>query len=155
MESFEALSRCIGRNTAPVAKALRKSLSLVHKWQEPAVDFEDSGTINPLDIVESIMATSESLDMPREDVLAPLQYLTRRFDCLLFPLPEKNPSLKDLNTQLCACVKQFGQLMEDSAEAMADGRISTLEKRTLDAAGERLIHHVSLYLQQINSAVEG
>lgn len=147
MNSFDAIARAIAKHTVQVSKALHLSVSSVNKWQEPSKDFDDSGSYNPLDRIETIIETSLKLETPREDALAPIQYLASAFNCLLIPLPYENPSLKSLHAELAALVREFGHLMEKSAEAMADGRITAEELRALEQEAQHLQHRLGLFLQ--------
>jgi hypothetical protein len=147
MNSFDAIQRSIAGKTVLHAKELHVSTSLVNKWQEPSTDFTDSGAYNPLDRVEKIIETSLKLETPREDALAPIQYLADRFNCLLIPLPDKSPTLKNMHAQLAELVKEFGHLMEGTAEAMADGRITAEELRIIDREAQHLHHHLGLFVR--------
>lgn len=147
MNTYEALQRAIAGKTVIHAKELHVSTSLVNKWQEPSTDFTDSGAYNPLDRCETIIETSLKQETPREDALAPVQYLAERFNCLLIPLPDKSPTLKSMHAQLAAMVTEFSHLMESTAEAMADGRITTEELRTIDREAQHLHHHLGLFVQ--------
>lgn len=79
MKSHEAMDRCIGRHRLAVAKALHKSAALVSKWQEPTSDFTDSGTLNPIDRLETIIKATLSEGHNRDDATAPISYLAHRF----------------------------------------------------------------------------
>ena len=87
MKSYEAIQRAINGKTIEHAKALGISLSSVTKWQEPHLDFTDSGSYNPLDRIESITEKSLSLGNPPDRAYAPLQYLTERFGVIMLRLP--------------------------------------------------------------------
>jgi len=154
MKTYEALHRAISGKTVQHAKELHLSTSTVNKWQEPTTDFTDSGAFNPLDRIEKIIETSLKLQTPRENALAPIQFLTQRFNCLLVPLPENTPSLKNLQVELSNTVKEFSHLMEQSAEAMADGVITAEERRKIEREGHHLIHHLGSYLEMVKEASE-
>lgn len=147
MNTFDAIQRAIAGKTVAHSKALHLSVSSVNKWQEPSKDFDDSGSYNPLDRIETIIETSLKLDTPREDALAPIQYLAASFNCLLIPLPNENPSLKNMHYELAALVKEFGHLMEKSADAMADGRITADELRAVEHEAQHLQYRLGLFLQ--------
>ncbi|PWT78607.1 MAG: hypothetical protein C5B59_01440 [Bacteroidetes bacterium] len=154
MKSYEAVQRSIAGKTVAHAKALHLSTSSVSKWQEPAIDFSDSGSFNPLDRIETIMQTSLHLGTPREDALAPIHYLAHRFHGLFIPLPDHSPSLKNLQVQLSTTVKEFGHLLERSYEAMEDGIITGDERKRIDREGQHLMHHLCCYLQLVKEASE-
>jgi len=94
------------------------------------------------------------LQTPRENALAPIQFLAQRFNCLLVPLPENSPSLKNLQIELSNTVKEFSHLMEQSAEAMADDVITAEERRKIEREGHHLIHHLGSYLEMVKEASE-
>jgi len=152
MKSYEAIQRAIAGNTIHHAKELHLSTSMVSKWQEPTTDFTDSGAYNPLDRVETIIETSLKLGTTRPEALAPIQYLARRFNCALVPLPEIPPSLENLQIELSATVKEFGQLMSVSGEALEDHIITPAESRRIDVAGERLNHYLNCFLSVVRKA---
>jgi len=147
MKTYEALQRCIDGKTVLHARELHLSTSSLSKWQEPTLDFSDSGAFNPLDRIEKIVETSLKLGTAQEDALAPIQYLAQAFNSILIPLPKETPTLKNIHFQLYETVKKFGGLMEKSAQAMADGRITPAERQDLEVAGHHLLHHVGTLLQ--------
>lgn len=154
MNSYKAMDLAVGKDRIEHAKALRKSKELVSKWTEPHADFEDSGTISPLDRVETVVATSLRLaNVPRSHSLAPVAYLAHQFHCLLVPLPENHhPSLSDLSTQLSCTIKEFGDLMSVSAEAMADGRITPNELRNVERLALELVSDVGMFTRMLAEA---
>lgn len=155
MKSYEAIQRTVKGETVLHAKELHLSSSTVGKWQEPTTDFTDSGAFNPLDRIEKIIETSLKLGKTvREDALAPIQFLAQRFNCVLVPLPEKSPTLKNLQAQLSNTVKSFGQLMEQSADAMEDNIITGNERKDIERMGQHLMHHLGCYLEMVKEASE-
>ncbi|NVN92481.1 MAG: hypothetical protein HXX11_18045 [Desulfuromonadales bacterium] len=147
MNTYDAIRRSISGKTVLHAKELHVSTSLLYKWQEPSTDFTDSGAFNPLDRIEKIIKTSLELNTAREDALAPVQFLADRFNCLLIPLPEQSPTLKNMHSQLAVLVKEFSHLMEGTARAMEDGRITAEELRAIDREAAHLHHHLGLFVQ--------
>lgn len=139
MLSHEALKLAVGRDTVAHAKAHHKSTSLIHKWTEPATDYTDSGAFSPLDRLETIIETSLRLGTAdRSHSLAPIQYLAQRFNCLLLPLPVSSPCLDDLAQNLNHLIKEFGDLVSTSADAMSDHRVSPLERKRIEIEGQEL-----------------
>lgn len=153
MNTFDAIKRAIAGETLIHSKALHLSVSSVNKWQEPSKDFDDSGSYNPLDRTETIIETSIKLGTPREDALAPIQYLASVFNCLLIPLPNETPTLKNMHTELAALVKEFGHLMERSADAMADGRITADELKAIEHEAQHLQYRLGLFLQTASGVI--
>jgi hypothetical protein len=80
MKTFEALQKAINGNTAYHAKRLGLSAPMLHKWQEPHMDWSDSGAYNPLDRIEAIIEIARSLGT--EEALAPVYYLRPEAVCL-------------------------------------------------------------------------
>lgn len=141
-KSFEALEETIRRDTADVALALNQSPVLVRKWKErPATeeDFQQSGTRNPLDRLETIISTIEKIDENRAYV--PIKWLCARFD---FLPPVKMPKFEASNEDLMKAVmkwhSEFGQTCEAISESLKDGRLSPAEykhclKEAMDSVG--------------------
>lgn len=149
MKSYEALATAINRSTPDHAKAMHLSTSLVNKWQEPCVDFSDSGCHNPLDRIESVIETSLKLGNPVEVALSPVFYLASRFNFVPLILPSVPPNLAELSKQLNHLIKHFGQLIEESAGALEDGRITLDERRTLDRSAQHLMAALGSFMSQI------
>lgn len=154
MKSFEAIHRAVAGKTVLQAKELHLSTSTVNKWQEPTTDFTDSGAFNPLDRIEKIVETSLKLEIPREDALAPLQFLANRFNCLLIPCLPHTHTLESLQAELANTVKEFGHLMQQAADAMANHIITPDERRKIEREGQHLIHHLCSYLELVKEASE-
>lgn len=154
MNTFEAIQRAIAGKTVIHAKELHLSTSCLGKWQEPTADFTDSGAFNPLDRIEKIIETSLKLETPREEALAPIQYLAQRFNCILVPLPITSPTLKNIQVELSHTVKEFSHLMEKSADAMADHVITAEERRRIEREGQHLMHHLGCFLELVKEASE-
>lgn len=153
LQSFEALDTCIGRYTKEHAKELHLSLSLVHKWQEPSTDFSDSGAYNPLDRIETIIATSLEMGVDPADALAPLYYLAERFRHAAYPLHDGQASPEDVSAELIETIGVFGDLVRDTAEIMADNVIKPAECRRLKQEGQALIRQISVFLDAAEHAV--
>lgn len=153
METFEALKLAVGRDTVAHAKSHRKSTSLIHKWTEPATDYTDSGAFSPLDRLETVIETSLRLgNVPRAHSLAPIQYLAQRFNCLLLPLPIESPCLVTLANSLNLTIKEFGDLVGITAEAMVDHVITPDERRRIEAEGQELLEALGGFLAAVAEA---
>jgi hypothetical protein len=149
MKSYEAMDRCIGRHRVAVAKAMRKSTHLVSKWMEPSTDFTDSGILNPMDRLETIMRTALHEGQSRDDATAPISYLAHRFGLVVIPLPEANPTMRDVVTHNNRSIKEFGEYITAFSEAIEDGRISPLERRRIELEGLQTIQHIAAVLQML------
>ncbi|MDO8970650.1 MAG: hypothetical protein Q7U74_08180 [Saprospiraceae bacterium] len=149
MKSHEAIAVSINRSTVEHAKALHLSLSSIHKWKEPNTDFSDSGSHNPLDRIETIIETSIKLGNPVEVALSPVFYLASRFNFVPLILPAVPPNLAEISKQLNHLIKDFGRLIEESAAALDDGRISTDERKKLDACAQHVLAATGTFMTQI------
>lgn len=153
MQSYEALQRAIAGKTIEHAKRQRKSTSLINKWQEPATDFTDSGTTNPIDRVETTIETALSLGIQREDALAPIDYLEHRFGRVGIDLPAPDVCNGELTQDLIRMIGRFGDLTKKSAQHLADHRITRAEWVEQEECGMVLVRQIVGYLQHVKSAV--
>ncbi|HAK89888.1 MAG TPA: hypothetical protein DCP24_12675 [Nitrospiraceae bacterium] len=153
MRSYEAIQRAINGKTIEHAKALGISSSLVTKWQEPHLDFTDSGSYNPLDRIESIIEKSLSLGNPPERAYAPIKYLEERFGIIGIALPEQLPGMNEISHELLETVREFGQLAEAASKALRDGRITKPEYAKIKKEGWDLIRQVAEFLHKASEAV--
>lgn len=150
MEAFEAMGRCIGRETASVAKALQRSTSLVSKWKEPTTDYGESGALSPLDRLETVIAVSLAQGkVARAESLAPVQYLASRFGMCLIDLPPSLPHMQHLSRQVTRLCKEFGDLLTEIGLALEDGQISPDERRRIEAEGHELMQVVGAVLSLV------
>jgi hypothetical protein len=149
MRSHEAIAAAINRNTPDHAKALHLSTSLVNKWQEPNADFSDSGAHNPLDRIETIIETSLKMGNPVDVALSPVFFLAGRFNFVPLILPPVSPCLADISRQLNHLIKDFGSLIEASADALEDGRITPDERRSLDKHSQHLLSALGVFMNQV------
>lgn len=154
MESFEALSNAIQRKTSIHAKALSLSISTVSKWQEPSVDFSDSGAFNPLDRIETIIRTAQTLGVPPEMALSPVFYLGDRFNFIPLILPKAPACLADISRQLHKVVAEFGHVIQESSDAIEDGRITAEERKRIEREAQHLYSALGLFINQIKLASE-
>ena len=129
MESYEALRKCIAGHAVKVAKRLGRSVSLVHKWCEPATDFTDSGAINDLDRVEMIIETSLKEGVQPRDAFAPIHYLAQQFDGLFLPPVPKTIRNHDISQQLCRTIKEASEAFTAAAKALEDDELTPAERR--------------------------
>lgn len=153
MLSHEALKLAVGRDTVEHAKAHHKSTSLIHKWTEPATDYTDSGAFSPLDRLEIVIETSLKLGhVSRSHSLAPVSFLAQRFNCLLLPLPPVSPCLADLARNLNKTIKEFGDVVSVTADAMEDHRITPDERRKIEAEGQELFEALGAFMRSLAEA---
>ena len=151
MESFESLRMAIGVHAVRVAKALGLSSSLVHKWCEPHFDFSDSGALNPLDRIETVISTALREGQAQRDALSPLFYLASRFDCIVLPPVPRVIDTRDYSRQLCEAMKEAGQAFATAAEALEDDNISTNERRKITRDAYKAIEALSKLVRMVES----
>lgn len=156
MKSYEAIQRAVAGKTIEHAKKLHKSVPLLHKWMEPSIDFNDSGTYNPLDRIETIIETSLSLGSHPIDAVAPIQYLAERFNHILIPIPTLNAtdSNSDLSREMLKTCSEFGDLSKDAAQALLDGKLTRREAARIDKDAWELIRQVAIFVQKANMAAK-
>jgi len=147
--SFEAMDRCIGRHRMAVAKALHKSPALVSKWMEPAADFTDSGTLNPLDRLETIITAAIHEGHPKDEATAPIVYLAGKFGLTVVSLPEAPTTLKDILTESHRAIKEFGHYIEAFSEAIEDGKVSPLERMHVEVEGYQAVQHILAVIRML------
>jgi hypothetical protein len=140
MKSHDAIQEAIAGKTVEHAKALGLSSSLVNNWQEPAVDFSDSGALNPLDRVETIIHTAVRMKRSTQPY-APLHYLAAACNHVAIPVPCSNTNLKELTAELLDAVGAFGDLATECSAAMLDDDLSrkefaAIEKQAFQACRE-------------------
>jgi hypothetical protein len=155
MKSYEAIQKAISGNTVEHAKRLHRSTALINKWQEPTIDFEDSGSFNPLDRIETIIETSLALGTDTKKALAPIQFLAERFNQILIPVPDtNNVDMETVVKELMKTIEEFGHLSKEAAEALKDNKISPREVKKIEKEVWDLIRQASIFLFKAK-AVEG
>lgn len=153
METHSALNRCIGKNSVAVAKRLRRSVQLIYKWQEPATDFSESGTHNPLDTIEEIIEISMREGQKSDDALAPVHYLAQRFGLICLPNGLKKSD--DLTSkQLVKMIKEFADLAQAASDALGDNKISINEARVIDQEGWEAVRAITAFLYKVEESTK-
>lgn len=151
MKSFEAIQESIAGKTSEHAKALGRASITINKWQEPTADYTDSGRLNPLDRIETIMHTSIRLGVSKTP-LAPLHYLAAVFNHVAIPVPKSSTSLSDLTNELLDAVREFGGLAEEASKAMGDGEISRRDFEKIEKQAHRACREIMEFLSRAREA---
>lgn len=153
MKSHEAIEKAVGKDAEEFAKALRLSRWTVIKWKEPHEDFTDSGSINPLDRIETVISTALRLGRSRADSIAPIHYLAQQNNCILIDvgLPF---SKHILSKELLKTVKEFGDVADEAGKALEDGTLSRQELKRLKKEGWELINQMMSFLKRAEEAVK-
>lgn len=141
MKSHDAIQEAIAGKTIEHAKALGLSTSLVNKWQEPATDYSDSGALNPIDRLATMMHTAVRLGRSAAPY-APLHCLAAECDHVAVRFPRKTGANNELTSELLDAVREFGTLAEVSAAAVADGTISRQEYERIEKQSYRVIREI-------------
>lgn len=152
MHSYEAIQDAIRGKTVEHAKALGVSVSLVAKWQEPHVDFTDSGAYNPLDRIATVVETALRLGVPKSKALSPVFYLNYHFGLVCFPLPT-NGAGAAVNDELIKTIKEFADLAQATSESLMDGRISHIEAKMIIREGQEAMRSVGALLEVVKEAI--
>ena len=142
MESHEAIKKLIGKDIDEIARTLGIARSTVYKWMEPSGDWSDSGARNPLDRLELMIRAAKECGRDKQAFL-PIHYLARRFGGVFLQLPKRQCHLMEIHQKLSDTVKEYGEMMAATGEALADGRIDKQEKKKVlketDEAIEQLV----------------
>ncbi len=152
MRSHEAIQTAISGKTIEHAKALRLASSSVHKWQEPSIDFTDSGSLNPLDRIETVIQTSLNLGTDPEKAMAPLYYLAERFNQITISLPTSDRCTKELTKELLQMIEEFSDLTKEVSDTLEDGEVRRSEAKRVDKAGWILIRTIAELVTKMNEA---
>jgi len=151
MESYQAIQAAVNGKSVEHAKRLGVSLSLVSKWQEPSLEFTDSGAYNPLDRVETVIRTSRDLGNEPERHLAPLHYLAAKFGQIVFPAPAPGKNLSDLQQELSKLVKEFGDVLTESGKRLGDGDVSSKDARAITKEAQEVQRALSSFIAKLSA----
>ncbi len=149
MKSYEAIAKAVNGLAVEFARHLRLSTSLLYKWMEPCTDYTDSGALNPLDRLETLLESAQQLNPRRDDALAPLQYLNERFGLIAFPRPHNQQTTTEISQELLKTIAEFGKLAQYASTALEDGIITPEEAQNINAVGWRLQRQVAAFLQSV------
>lgn len=152
MHSYEAMQDAIQGKTVEHAKALGVSGSLVGKWQEPHIDFTDSGAYNPLDRIATVVETALRLEVPRSKALSPVYYLNHRFNLVCFQMPAPGDG-STVNDALIQTIKEFSDVAQATSESLMDGRISNLDAKKIIHEGQEAIRAIGALLHIVKEAI--
>ncbi len=152
MESYEAISRAIGKEAVAHARRLRLSTRLIYKWMEPSADFTSSGAYNPLDRVEEIIAGALRLGKPQEDAFALIYFLAYRFGGVYLPCPPSNCDLGALSKQLVKCIQEFSECAAETAKALDDDFLSPVERKRIIKEGHDAVAAITQLIRMAKEA---
>ena len=131
MQSHELLREVFEKKSPKeVATALDLSVSTVYKWAEPPNHQAGSGVVNPLDRMESLLASTGD---PRL-----VQWLCQRAGGFFILNPRTAPHPHFLIPATNQIVQEFADLLHTIALATADEKITAPEARQIRARWEEL-----------------
>jgi len=152
MENHEALQVAIAGETREHAKRLGLSMSSVNKWQEPAVDFSDSGSYNPLDRIDTIVNTALDLNIPKEKALMPIYQLNHNHDLICFAVPPAG--VYPINQALMSTIKEFADTVQAVSEALlGDDRIDKIKAKKIIKEGNEALRAIGILIHSVKEAV--
>lgn len=82
---------------------------------------------------------------------APMHFLAREMGGVFIRLPEVGSGSNPVQQQCLVAVKEFGELIGRTAEALADGRLSGEERRTITREGHEAVTAIMALLQQVEA----
>jgi transcriptional regulator with XRE-family HTH domain len=131
MQSHELLREVFQKTSAKqVAADLGLSLSMIYKWAEPD-DGTGSGTVNPLDRIESLLKCTEDRRL--------IQWICQRAGGFFILNPKTNkPHPSFLIPATNEIVQEFADLLAVIATAAADNQITPKEAATIRDRWEEL-----------------
>lgn len=150
MESHEALKDCIGSLIAEMAKRVRLSKSTIYKWTEASENPTDSGTRNPLDVLDEII--DEAKRRGRADLAyAPIYWLNQEHGLIAIRMPEASKQ-DQLNMGLITCIKEFAELASATSDALADNRVNIPERKRIIREGEEAMRAIATLIEIVKEA---
>lgn len=154
MKSYSAIKRAVGPHVEAFAKRFRRSRQRIYQWMEPAEDYTDSGTINPVDRVELLVETAVSLGQPEADAMAPLDYLDNRFGRVAFTLPKDIGTPEHEAKELLQLMEESGDIVREHNKCAKDGRISKLDFAQVDREIWEAARQLMIYREALRRAVK-
>jgi hypothetical protein len=157
VKSYEAIRKAVQGDAVDHAKSLGLHTRTIYKWTEPTVDFSDSGALNPLDRIETIITTAIRLSQPVENAQAPIFYLAARFGGAYIPSLPSNDSFRDLQQHVFHAVEDFGSLIQSVGSALEPSselgsRISPNERKEITLKGLDLLQAVAALMRSVEMA---
>ncbi len=148
MQSHEAIAAAVQTKAIEFAKRLGLSTSMIYKWMEPSTDYSNSGALNPLDRIESIVETARQFNPNKDAALAPLQYLNERFGLIAINTPKTKSNPNEISQELLKTVTEFGELVKVASAALEDGVLTDKESQNINTTGWQLLRQVAAFLQK-------
>lgn len=151
MKSHEAMELMIplrGGHVDAHAKALQRSTSLVKQWRRPSSDdLLDTGKVNPIDRMITIMRTASERGLPENEALAGLHCQAQEFNGVFVRLPSPYANLEDQTKDVLAAMKEIGEWSAKTSESLEDGKLSDREREAILKEGYEAIAGIMASLQ--------
>ncbi len=136
--SWELLAELIGSvrgKSATFARAMKISVSLVHKWIEPPASAESpygSGAINPLDRIAQICAVLTS-DGQQERAVETVRWLAARVGCRVERIRPASGEIETVILETLTLAANSGDVVSAVRAALAEQRIDARAARAIFA----------------------
>ncbi len=129
MKSHELLSEIFKKsNPKEISAQLNLSMSLIYKWAQPA---KGSGTINPLDRIESLIKCSNDTQI--------IQWICQKAGGFFIKNPKKpSQEAESLVPATNQIIQQFADMLSSIAGSAHDNVISKSETRDIRSRWEEL-----------------
>lgn len=154
METFEAFKKCVGHNYAEFGKRLGLSKSTIYKYSEPSDDYTDSGTRNPLDVINICIDGALADGVCEENALAPLYCLAQRYGRIVLMLPKEPVCEPALTQQLLKTIEEFSQLTREVSADLKHGCTHPHAARRIHKEGWEAIAAITNLIQLCEQAVK-
>ena len=153
LKSHEAIKRLVRDRARVFGQRLGLSGSAVYKWTEESHHTQDpacihpSGNRNPLDVIEQMIEIGVAHGDRRENYLAPVEYLEERFGRIGVNLPTVMPKASDILRELAKTIKEFGELVEATSEALKTDGVDRRENERIQREGWQLVRQTTTLMK--------
>ncbi len=148
MKSHNAMADAIAHDAAAMAEEMGLKPVTVRKWKESP---EQSGSVNPLERVATVIRTALSLGRPRYKALRPLYWLAAQFSMIVFPAPERGVDLAGATNRLAHLMREFGEFVSAVAGTLEHGSLTAEEYTTIRAKGAELMQALAQFLRLLGT----
>ena len=149
MKSFEVLSLCIGHDSEVMADVLNYKAITLRRWKQDPLQ---SGSQNPLDVLEGLINTALELGRQKSEALAPINYLVRRFTPSALPCFDTS-----IHSAFADLMLELSHLTTEYSAAIRDGKVVPEERRRLQRESAHLRERLDEFdrVLQVSEKVEG
>jgi hypothetical protein len=131
MQSYELLREIIDKKSPKqVAADLGLSPSMIYKWAEPPNNAAGSGTVNPLDRIESLLQSTGDHRL--------VQWICQRAGGFFILNPKNTPHPHYLIPATNQIIQEFADLLHAIASATTEEKITRAEAGQIRARWEEL-----------------